>query len=85
MPYSRIETFVPSWTIFNSCASNSLELKVAVLPKDGLLTFGVISTRTFNEWYVLPILTIEVETPELTITLSESIKTPPIEVEPVLK
>ena len=50
LPYSRMETLDPSWTMFNSWASNSFRLNVAVLPKDGFVTSGAISTRTFNEW-----------------------------------
>ena len=83
LPYSRIETLVPSWTMFSSCASNSFELNVEVDPKEGLLTSGAISTRTFREWYVLPILTIFAEVPDPTIILSTN--TPPIEVDPVLR
>ena len=85
LPYSRIETLVPSWTIFSSCASNSFPLNVAVDPKEGLVTSGAISTRTFREWYVLAILTIFAEVPDPTIVLSESINTPPTEVDPVLR
>ena len=32
LPYSRIETSDPSWTIFSSCASNSFPLIVAPFP-----------------------------------------------------
>ena len=83
LPYSRIETLVPSWTMFSSCASNSFELNVEV--EEVSLTSGAISTRTFREWYVLPILTIFAEVPDPTTILSESINTPPIEVDPVLR
>ena len=66
LPYSSISTFVPSWVMFNSIASNSF-------PEIS----GLIFTKTFAEVYVLAIETIVLVVFVGISTLSVSINTTP--------